>query len=369
MTDAHPMKEAAPLELQVDHRQGDFRLRAELTLPGSGVTALFGVSGSGKTSLLRLIAGLDKPESGAIRLGDDTLVDRGAGVFVPPHRRRLGVVFQEARLFPHYRVRGNLTYGMPRPDAARFGDIVDLLGIAQLLDRFPATLSGGEARRVAIGRALLSNPRLLLMDEPLTGLDGARKQELLHFILRLARDIDIPIVYVSHDPEELTAIADHLVLMDAGRVVADGPLDDLLMRFELTRYLGGFDAASVLDARVDAQDTAYGLTQLALDDGQLLTIPAVEAGLGERLRLRIPVRDVALALAPQTDSSYRNQLQARITDTDTLPDSPAAIEVRLQVGEQALRARLTRKSFEEMALAPGQTVTALVKTVAFALRR
>lgn len=357
------------LQIRIDHRPGNFHLHTELTLPTDGVTALFGVSGSGKTSLLRLIAGLDRPDSGVICLGDDCLVDTATGAFVPPHKRHLGVVFQEARLFPHYRVRGNLTYGMPRPDPERFASIVDLLGIDYLLDRFPATLSGGEARRVAIGRALLSEPRMLLMDEPLTGLDGPRKQELLDFILRLTREIAIPILYVSHDPEELTAIADYLILMREGRVLANGPLDDLLMRFDLTSELGGFDAASVIEADVAGQDVDYGLTQLALSDGQHLTIPAVDADIGERLRLRIPVRDVALALAPHVGSSYRNQLQATITDTAVLPDNPTAIEVRLQLGNQSLRARLTRKSFEEMALDLGQTVTVLVKTVAFALRR
>ncbi|TBW51868.1 molybdenum ABC transporter ATP-binding protein [Marinobacter halodurans] len=367
MTDRQPKD--AGLRLQLDHRPGDFHLQTALDLPAHGVTALFGASGSGKTSLLRLIAGLDRPDSGTLHIGGDCLVDTGNRTFVPPHKRRLGVVFQEARLFPHYRVRGNLTYGMPRPDPERFASIVSLLGIDHLLDRFPATLSGGEARRVAIGRALLSEPRMLLMDEPLTGLDGPRKQELLHFILRLTREIAIPILYVSHDPEELTAIADHLVLMHEGRVLASGPLDDLLMRFDLTAELGGFDAASVIEAEVVGQDVNYGLTLLTLNDGQHLTIPAVDAAVGERLRLRIPVRDVALALAPHSGSSYRNQLQATITDTAVLPDNPTAIEVRLQLGNQSLRARLTRKSFEELALDAGQEVTVLVKTVAFALRR
>lgn len=362
------MPAANDLHIQVHHQQGTFSLEADLDLPGRGVTALFGASGSGKTSLLRLIAGLDTPQQGHIRLGHEMLLDRDSNLNVPPHRRQLGVVFQEPRLFPHYRVRGNLTYGMTSKDAAYFDTVVGLLGIGHLLDRFPATLSGGEARRVAIGRALLSHPRMLLLDEPLTGLDGARKQELLEFILGLTHKIDIPIIYVSHDPEELAAIADYLVLMENGRVVAKGKLDELLMRFELTLYLGGFDAASVLEVRIHDHDEDYHLTRLALDDGQLLTIPHVDLPVGDSLRLRIPVRDVALALEPQKQSSYRNQLNAVIEDTAIQPDNPAAVELRLKVGDQALRARLTRKSYEELGLAPDRQVTALVKTVAFTRR-
>ncbi|WP_148861282.1 molybdenum ABC transporter ATP-binding protein [Marinobacter fonticola] len=357
------------LQIQVRQQLDTFQLEADLSLPQRGVTALFGVSGSGKTSLLRLIAGLDRPQQGRILIGGEPLADTGRGLFVPPQQRHLGVVFQEARLFPHYRVRGNLAYGMPRKDRTHFDAIVRLLGLGHLLDRFPATLSGGEARRVAIGRALLSRPRMLLMDEPLSGLDGPRKQELLDFILQLTRQIDIPVIYVSHDPEELTAIADYLVLMDQGHVIADGPLDELLMRFDLTPYLGGFNAASILETQVQAHDLEYHLTLLKLADGQTLTVPLIgDAPEGHPIRLRIPVREVALALAPQPHSSYRNQLEAIIEDAAVPVDNPAAMELRLTIGGQALRARLTRKSYDEMGLAQRETVTALVRTIAFAQR-
>ncbi|QFT83686.1 Sulfate/thiosulfate import ATP-binding protein CysA [Halomonas sp. THAF12] len=366
--------ERSALTLDVEQRLGDFSLSASLALPASGVTALFGPSGSGKTSLLRMIAGLDAPHRGAIRLGDETLVDTARGVRVPPHRRHLGVVFQEPRLFPHYRVRGNLAYGMRGAGRERFDAVVELLGIGALLERFPATLSGGEARRVAIGRALLSEPRLLLMDEPLTGLDGARKQELLDYIARLAGDIDIPIVYVSHDPDELTAIADHLVLLEQGRVVADGPLDALLQRFELTERLGGFDAATLVMATVEEHDPHYALSRLRLADGQRLTLPAVDAAPGTRLRLRIPVREVALALDEPGVISYRNRLRATVEEIGPSRPGQAAVELRLRLGEkgadeQRLRARLTRKSLDEMGLEPGMSVIALVRSVAFDTRR
>ncbi|MDR5858119.1 molybdenum ABC transporter ATP-binding protein [Halomonas eurihalina] len=356
------------LILEVSHRLGAFSLEADLTLPGRGVTALFGASGSGKTSLLRLIAGLDRPDRGRIELDGEPLVDTATRHFVPAHRRRLGVVFQEARLFPHYRVRGNLAYAMPAHMASRFEAVVGLLGIDHLLARYPATLSGGEARRVAIGRALLSDPCLLLMDEPLTGLDGARKRELLRYIQRLADEVDIPIVYVSHEPAELVEVADTLILMEQGRVRAQGKLDALMERCDLTDALGGFDAAMPLEASVQAHDGAYGLTRLGLDDGQVLIVPGMTASLGQRVRLRVPVREVALARAPSAELSYRNQLVTVIEQAWVPPGDAATMELRLRLGSQMLGARLTRKSYDELGLVVGQEVTALVRTVAFSSR-
>ncbi|RAW06035.1 molybdenum ABC transporter ATP-binding protein [Halomonas elongata] len=362
------MNHDSGLILEVSQRLGEFSLEADLTLPGRGVTALFGASGSGKTSLLRLIAGLDRPDRGRITLDGELLVDTATRRFVPAHRRRLGVVFQEARLFPHYRVRGNLAYGMPAHMASRFEAIVGLLGIDHLLARYPATLSGGEARRVAIGRALLSDPRLLLMDEPLTGLDGARKRELLRYIQRLADEVDIPIVYVSHEPAELVEIADTLILMEQGRVRAQGKLDALMERCDLADALGGFDAAMPLEASVQAHDGAYGLTRLGLDDGQVLIVPGMTAPLGQRVRLRVPVREVALARAPSAELSYRNQLVTVIEQAWVPPGDATTMELRLRLGSQMLGARLTRKSYDELGLAVGQEVTALVRAVAFAPR-
>lgn len=360
-----PTTPANSLKLTLRKRLGSFTLDANLALPSRGVSALFGVSGSGKTSLLRLIAGLDRPDAGSVQLGERYLVDTSRGIFVPPHRRGIGVVFQEARLFPHYRVRGNLIYGMPSSARSRFEPIVDLLGIRALLDRMPGTLSGGEARRVSIGRALLTDPALLLMDEPLTGLDGARKEELLDYLVALTRELAIPVIYISHDTQEISAIADHLALIDNGVIVASDTLDKVLTRIDLTSQLGGFDAVSVLETRVAWHDHEFALTHLDLGHDQTLVVPAIAATPGTRCRIRVPVRDVALAVSAADTTSYRNRLEAKIIQVGDLTDNPATVELLLSVGEQHLRARLTRKSYVELELGEGASVTALIRCVAF----
>ncbi|WP_110656186.1 molybdenum ABC transporter ATP-binding protein [Salinicola halimionae] len=353
------------LDCRVRKRLGDFDLDISLAVPASGVTAVFGQSGSGKTSLLRLIAGLDRPDAGHVRLGERSLTDVANNIRVPIHKRQLGVVFQEARLFPHYRVRGNLIYGMPSAARPRFDDLVALLGIGHLLERLPGTLSGGEARRVAIGRALLTQPRMLLMDEPLTGLDGERKQELLRYLVRLTREIDIPVIYVSHDTAEIVAIADHLALVEQGRLIAHGQLDELMMRLDLTDRLGGFDATTRLNATVVDHDNRYSLTRVALGDGQTLRIPAVDQPKGASIRLHIGVRDVALAHTMPRGTSYRNGLETTIETIEPSPQEPSANEVRLIFGRQRLRARLTRQACDEMQLVVGKSVIALIRSVAF----
>jgi len=363
-----PLDSNNALDCRLRKRLGAFDLDISLTVPASGVTALFGQSGSGKTSLLRLIAGLDRPDAGYVRLGERTLTDVADRTHVPIHKRQLGVVFQEARLFSHYRVRGNLAYGMPPSARSGFDDLVTLLGIEHLLERLPGTLSGGEARRVAIGRALLTQPRLLLLDEPLTGLDGERKQELLHYLVHLTREIDIPVVYVSHDTAEIAAIADHLALVEQGRLTAHGHLDELMMRLDLTDRLGGFDAATRLSARVVDHDNTYSLTRVALDDGQTLRIPAVDQPPGTQIRLRVGVRDVALAHAMPEGTSYRNGITAMIEAIEPSPQEPSANEVRLLFGQQRLRARLTRQACDEMQLVAGKSVVALIRSVAFDFR-
>lgn len=363
-----PTGHPAGLRLAVRKRLGNFTLDASLALPGHGVSALFGVSGSGKTSLLRLIAGLDRPDEGVIQIGSRCLVDTSRGHFLPPQHRRIGVVFQEARLFPHYRVLGNLTYGMPPSAQSRFEPIVELLGIRALLERMPGTLSGGEARRVSIGRALLTDPELLLMDEPLTGLDATRKQELLHYILSLTRDLEIPIVYISHDAEEISTIANHMVLIDGGSIRASDRLDKVLNRLDLTTQLGGFDAASVLEARIASHDHDYALTCLDLGRGQSLAIPRVDIPLGARCKVWVPVRDVGLSLMPPTGTSYSNQLDAVIERIGNIQQDATTVELLLRVGHQPLRARLSRRSCDELHLAENTQVKALIHCNAFDIR-
>ncbi|MFC0337058.1 molybdate transport system ATP-binding protein [Kushneria avicenniae] len=352
------------LELCIKHRQGDFDVDVDITTPGSGVTALFGHSGSGKTTLLRMLAGLDCPDQGRIALNGRTFVDIGQKIFVPPHQRRLGVVFQEARLFPHYRVRSNLTYARRITHGEAFDRVVDLLGIEALLERMPGALSGGEARRVAIGRALLAEPDMLLMDEPLTGLDGARKQELLDYIVRLTREIDLPILFVSHDPEELMAIAEQLVVLDRGHVMASDRLETLLSRGDMSPWLGGFEASSLLQGQVLSHDHHYHASRVALADGQYLTLPLLSQPEASPLRVRIRRRDVAIALSHHSDSSFRNQLEAVITTLT--PGAPGTLEVTLSLGGQSLQSRIALEAAEALELVPGMTVVALIRSVSLA---
>ncbi|MCM5705405.1 molybdenum ABC transporter ATP-binding protein [Larsenimonas salina] len=353
-------------ELDVTRVQGEFSLEVDLRLASRGVTALFGPSGSGKTTLLRLIAGLDRPDRGRIAIEGDVLCDTATRRFVPVHRRRLGIVFQEARLFPHYSVRGNLCYGMRDEDPAAVARISGLLGIDHLLTRMPNTLSGGEARRVAIGRALLSSPRLLLLDEPLTGLDGARKQELLEYLAALVRDIDIPVIFVSHDPQELLAVADDLVLLEKGRVLAHGALNDVLARPELMSRLGGFDISAMLSARCHRHDARRQLSELRLSDGQMLELPTLDVEPGQWLKIQVRARDVAIALEPVSGTSIRNTLKATITACQPLDDMASVTLVMLDAGQQTLRALISTASCEALGLAPGMTVQALIRAVSLA---
>ncbi|WP_040242631.1 molybdenum ABC transporter ATP-binding protein [Chromohalobacter japonicus] len=353
------------LEAQVFQRLGDFTLDTSLAVPAEGVTALFGRSGSGKSSLIRLIAGLEAPETGTIRLGDTWLMDTQRHLWVPPHRRQLGIVFQEARLFPHYSVRGNLRYGMPRAARADFDGLVELLGIGHLLSRTPGLLSGGEARRVAIGRALLSRPRMLLMDEPLTGLDGARKQELMHYIRRLARDTGVPILFVSHDTREIGALADRVALIEEGRVMASGPVDEMFARLDLGPRTGRFEASSLLEARIVAHDEALCLTRLVLPgmtEGETLSVARLEGAVGDTVRLRLRARDVGIAPSwtpPLPDFACIPATLREIGDEAHGP----FVEVMLDVGGQALRARLTREAVDQMGLRAGQALQARLRSV------
>lgn len=341
-----------------------FSLDVDLNLPARGVTALFGHSGSGKTTVLRCFAGLNRAPRGRLVVEGQVWQDEAQGIFLPTHARPLGLVFQEASLFPHLSVRKNLEYGMKRAGNKRgegFDACVDLLGIRPLLDRAPERLSGGERQRVAIARALLTRPRLLLMDEPLAALDLKRKLEILPYLEKLHDELDIPVLYVSHAPDEVARLADHLVLMDGGRVVASGPLMETLARADLPPAFAD-DAGVVLEAVVAAHE-ADGLTRLDFPGGHLY-VSRREEPPGRRLRCRIHARDVSIALAAHADSSILNVLPATVQAV-AATDTPGHVLVQLALPQGAvLLARITERSRLALGLAPGQPVVAQVKAVA-----
>src|SRR5438128_658099 len=302
------------LEVDIEHRLGTFALDIHFR-SGRGLTALFGRSGAGKTSVVHAIAGLISPHRGRIVVAGSVWTDTELGIRLPTHRRRVGYVFQEGRLFPHLTVRQNLLFGrwfapMGTPPG-RLDDVVDLLGIGALLDRRPARLSGGEKQRVAIGRALLASPRVLLMDEPLASLDARRKDEILPYLERLRDQAGIPIVYVSHSVAEVTRLATTIVLISAGRVHAAGPVQEVMGRAELYPLAGRFEAGAVLAVRVAAHDHRWSLTELTGSFGKL-TVPRLDAPVGTALRVRVRARDVILAIARPSGISALNVLAGRV---------------------------------------------------------
>jgi len=340
----------------------DFRLEVDLDLPQRGVTSLFGPSGCGKTSLLRAIAGLDRHEHGYLKVGD--LLWQDEMTFMPPHRRPIGYVFQEASLFEHLSVRGNLEYGLRRvPESERAISLeraIALLGITPLLSRKPATLSGGERQRVAIARALSVSPRLLLLDEPLAAVDVERRQEILPWLEALHRELDIPVIHVSHSPEEVARLADHLVLMRAGRVVATGDMHDLFTRLDLPLALEA-DATSVIEATVSGHDEEYRLTRLDFAGGQF-TMSRQPIAVGNPVRLRLAARDVSLTLTRQSGTSILNILPVTVDEISL--DDEAQVTVRVLAGGVPILARITRKSALELGLQPGKEVFAQAKGIA-----
>ncbi|MCE8024230.1 molybdenum ABC transporter ATP-binding protein [Billgrantia aerodenitrificans] len=339
--------------------RGDFVLDARMTLPERGVTALFGRSGSGKTTLLRCLAGLERAR-GWLTVNDCRWQDDQR--FLPVHRRPLGYVFQEASLFPHLRVRDNLRYGYRRVPADRrrvdFDETVRLLGVEALLERYPQALSGGQRQRVAIARALLASPRLLLMDEPMASLDATSKAEILPYLERLHDHLEIPLVYVSHALEEVARLADHMVLLEAGRVLAAGPLQELLTRSDLP-LAHADNAAAVLEAQVLEYDAGQQLVTLGCGDVRL-RVSREQAPTGSRLRLSVRANDVAISLSPARDSSVLNCLPARVAGIDDDPH-PGHRLVHLSLGDQTLLARIPREAVERLALAPGMAVHAQVR--------
>lgn len=353
------------MELQLRLQRPTFTLDVDLHLPGQGVSALFGPSGCGKTTLLRAVAGLERAHPGRVAVHGQVWQDDAQGVWRPTHERALGYVFQEASLFHHLSVRRNIEYGLNRTPAARrqiaLEQAVDLLGIAPLLERATETLSGGERQRVAIARALATSPRVLLMDEPLAALDAARKAEVMPYLERLQRSLDIPVLYVSHSSDEVARLASHLVLLQAGRVTAQGPTAELMARLDLP-LAHGDAAAALVQGRVLAHDAHDQLLTVAIDGGQIQLASGRPRAVGESVRLRVLARDVSLARTRAADSSILNLLPARITQL--ADDGPGQVLVALDVAGTTLLARITLRSCRTLALAVGDEVFAQVKGVA-----
>lgn len=352
------------LKIDVEHGLGAFCLSARFETEGP-LTVLFGPSGSGKTSLVDLVAGLARPERGRIEIGGAVLLDTARGIAVPPHRRRIGYVFQDARLFPHLTVRRNLTYGRWfTPSAERRGSfegVVDLLGLEGLLDRAPQRLSGGERQRVAIGRALLASPRLLLMDEPLAALDETRKADILPFIERLRDEAGIPILYVSHSVPEVLRLGTDLVALDAGRVVATGRPAEVLARLDLVPSASGSETGRPLDTVVTRHDEPDALTMLASPAGDIL-VPRLALPVGTPVRIHIRARDIMLALERPEGFSALNILPATVRAL--VPHGDAGMEIGLDCGGTQLLARITRRSAQALGLVEGLPVHAVIKAVA-----
>lgn len=365
MTKQHTIgRETATNKIALQLALDGFRLNTAMDLPATGVTALFGVSGAGKTTLLRCLAGLEPAVHGRIRIQDETWLDSKAGIRLAPHQRALGYVFQDGRLFPHLSTQKNLEYGLGRRNGRTqvtdFNDVVALLGLENLLHRRPAQLSGGEQQRVAIGRALLGAPRLLLLDEPLANLDRARKEEILPFLDRLSAELSIPMLYVSHSLNEVVRLCDHMVVLREGGVLFQGRLEDVLL--ELARREGGAGHASVmLRARVLGHDAAGELTLLEIG-GHPLRVPGHLGEAGGGIRLRVFADDVSLVSAAPPQSSVLNTVPASVRTIHAQPGGLVVVELETPVG--LLLARLSRYSANSLGLAPGLALHAQIKGAA-----
>ncbi|VVE32990.1 molybdenum ABC transporter ATP-binding protein [Pandoraea aquatica] len=366
------------VEVRLQHRFGSFVLDAEFAA-GMGVTALFGPSGSGKSTVVNAVSGLLKPDAGRIVVGDNVLFDSAAGIALPTWRRRIGYVFQDARLLPHFTVRQNLLFGrwLRRRDVAAsttegtgaiaLEHVVDVLNLGHLLDRRPGALSGGEKQRVGIGRALLSCPRMLLMDEPLASLDHARRLEVLDYLNRIRHELKLPVLYVTHSLDEVMRLADQVVLFKEGRTISQGaPADVLNVHRDALDGIAE-SPGTVLETRIVSHDTQYGLTELAVNgsDTIRLRVPRASGEAGDACRILVRERDVAIATSVPVDTSVLNVLRARVS---TLRDLGDSVEVGATLSGDAadtvLRARITRFSADQLQLAPGRDVYLLIKSVA-----
>ena len=369
MSMTNPATTTPPIEVRLQLQRSGFALDVDMQLPGRGITALFGPSGCGKTTCLRAMAGLEHAPLGWVRVHGEVWQNDGVQdaprIWRPPHQRALGYVFQDSQLFDHLDVRGNIHYGLRRTPVAQrlvaVEQLVELLGIGALMERKPATLSGGERQRVAIARALATSPRLLLMDEPLAALDTQRKAEVLPYLERLHSALDIPVVYVSHALDEVARLAEHMVLLEAGRVRASGPTAELIARLDLPLAQGDA-AATVVTGTVIEHAPQDHITCVAFAGGQLLLVSPQARAAGDTVKLRVQARDVSLALTPPQDSSILNIVPATVAEMRE--DSPGQWMVALQAGPTRLLARVTQRSVHTLQLRPGLHVFAQIKGIA-----
>lgn len=347
------------LQINVKKQLGQLALQADLQIPEQGVTAIFGLSGSGKTSLINLVSGLTVPDEGFIRLNTRTLVDTETQQNVPAHQRKIGYVFQDARLFPHYTVKGNLRYGANNVSQTDFDYIVELLGIGHLLKRYPLTLSGGEKQRVAIGRALLTDPDILLMDEPLSALDVPRKRELMGYLERLSKEINIPILYVTHSLDELLRLADRVVLMENGKVKAYDSVEKIWNSPIFAPWKGESEQSSVLELPLYLHNPAYAMSALSLGN-QALWLNQVQAEAGERVRVCIYSSDVSVTLVKPQQTSIRNILPGQIVQIER---QERRIDIAVLVEGHKIWASVSRWAQNELRFAVGQEVYLQIKAI------
>ncbi len=345
----------------------NFQLQAALKIPDKGVTAVFGPSGSGKTTLLRCLAGLERSARGLIQFQNCCWQNEQQQTFIPAHQRSVGYVFQDSRLFPHLNVKSNLQYGLARTPPSQqyinWDQVIDILDLRPLLRRQTHRLSGGEKRRVAIGRAILANPRLLLMDEPLTGLDTPRKREISYLIQQLCDQLNIPVIYVTHDMNEILQFATTLVLMDRGKTVASGTVEEIFSRLDLDQYLDQDTIGAVIETKVETHEPEFGLTRIGFN-GKHLLVPQQSLQIGQALRVHVLSRDVSIIVGPPPKhTSVLNTFHATIVEIGPMLPDRHSVDIKLDIGCPLL-ARITRKSMSLLNLTPGQHVFASIKSVA-----
>ncbi|GLT14084.1 molybdenum ABC transporter ATP-binding protein ModC [Vibrio algivorus] len=362
------------IDLNFKQRFPDFELDIQAQVPSSGITAIFGRSGAGKTSIINAISGLKNPDSGSISINQRVLFDSQQAINLAIEKRDIGYVFQESRLFPHYKVKGNLLYGVKnqaylgKSELPRnFNQVVDLLGLSELLDRYPADLSGGEKQRCAIARALLSEPKVLLMDEPLASLDLPRKKEVMPFLESLAQEIQIPILYVTHSLDEILHLADHMLLMDSGRVVDSGDIERMWASSAFKPWHDEADLSTIFKGVIKQHHQRYALTYVEIAPSCGVWMSGIDANVDESVRIRIHASDVSLTLSKSTDTSIRNILPAQVIELAPVTDPALPVSICLAIGESEVEhylwANITAWAYEDLQLEIGQKVYAQIKGV------